>query len=136
MYLWAAINVEEQLKKLKNKVALVTDKLGCPNFASALPLHISLRISFQVDDSVFEEAVNRISEYYTTLSSFDVEVQGIEQNGTIVWIKMKGNRELDKIHKDLVDIFLEEYGVQPHDFDKAFLYHTTLWMGEDVLKAE
>lgn len=136
MYVWTAIDVDEPLKKLKSKVAYVTEKAGVPNTALTLPLHISLRISFWLDDSLFWEAVNRISEYYQTLSAFHVRVQGIEQKGNIVWIKIEENKELDKIHKDLVGIFLKEYGVQPHAYDQAFLYHATLWMGEDAAKAE
>lgn len=136
MYLWVAIDVDEQLKGLRNKIAWIGGQVGSSNAALTLPLHISLRISFQAEDSVVEEAVRRISGYYAELSPFEVEVQGIEQNGNIVWLKMKGNQELDRIHHDLVDIFLKEYGVLPHAYDRAFLYHTTLWMGEDALKAK
>ncbi len=136
MYLWTAIDVDEPLEKLREKVAWAAQKAGIPNTALTLPLHISLKISFPLDDSLFTAAVSRISEYYQTLSPFYVEVQEIGQNGTIVWIKMKENKELDKIHKDLMDIFLKEYGVQPHVYDLAFCYHSTLWMGADEAKAK
>lgn len=136
MYLWTAIEIEEPLEKLREKVVWATEKAGILNTALALPLHISLKISFPLDDLLFPEAVSRISEYYQTLSPFYVKVQEIERNGTIVWIKMKENEELDKIHKDLMDIFLKEYGVQPHAYDLAFCYHSTLWMGADETKAK
>ncbi len=136
MYLWTAIDVDEPLEKFREKVAWATQKAGIPNTALTLPLHISLRISFPLDDSLFMEAVSRISEYYQTLSSFYVEIQEIEQNGTVVWIKMKKNEELDRIHKDLVDLFLREYKVQPHAYDLAFCYHSTLWIGTDETKAK
>lgn len=135
-YLWVAIDIDRQLKELRNQVKLVADRLGSSNTALTLPLHISLRISFPVEDSVFEEAVRRIGGYYAGLSPFEVEVQGIERNGNIVWLKMKGNEQLDRIHADLVEIFQKEYGVPPHTYDRAFLYHATLWMGKDEAQAE
>ena len=46
MYLWTAIDVDEPLEKLREKVAWAAQKAGIPNTALTLPLHISLKISF------------------------------------------------------------------------------------------
>ena len=42
MYLWTAIDVDEPLEKLREKVAWAAQKAGIPNTALTLPLHISL----------------------------------------------------------------------------------------------
>ncbi len=128
MYIWLAIDVNEQLNTLREKSAKVTQMLNSSNSALTLPFHISLRISFLVDDAISGAVIDRISKYYLTLSPFVISVQGIERKGNVVWIKMADNYELKKIHKDLVDILLMEYGVQPHDFDRSFIFHATLFM--------
>ncbi len=136
MYIWLGIDVNEQLNTLREKTTKVTQMLNSLNSALTLPLHISLRISFPVDDAISGDVINRIREYYLTLSPFAVTVQGIEKNGNVVWIKMAENDVLKKIHKDLVDILLKEFGVQPHDFDSSFIFHATLFMDNDGSKVD
>lgn len=136
MYIWLAINVDEQLSHLRSDVKRVTDDLCVSNHALTLPLHISLRISFYVEDAIFEQVVDRIGAYYATLSPFAVETDKIELNVNIVWLKMIENRWLEKIHRDLVEIMLDEFAVPPHPFDSAFLFHTTLFMDGESGHAE
>lgn len=136
MYIWLAIDVDEQLNRLRSVVNQVTDNLCASNHALTLPLHISLRISFYVEDAIFEQVAGRIGEYYATLSPFTVETDKIELNGNIVWLKIVKNHWLEKIHRDLVDIMQDEFAVPSHPFDSAFLYHTTLFMDGESSHAE
>lgn len=120
----------------KEKTLEITEKLCSINTALTLPFHISLRISFQIEDAIFEKVVDRISDYYVSLSAFEVEPKAIEKHGSIVWLNIKENCDLKKIHNDLVNILQNEFGIPAHDFDKAYLFHVTLYMGEDKLKAD
>lgn len=136
MYIWLAIDVNEQLNSLRKNTTKVTEKLNSLNGALTLPFHISLRISFPVDGAISGAVIDRIHQYYLTLSPFVIAVQGIEKNGNVVWIKMAENDVLKKIHTDLVDILLKEYGVQPHAFDSSFIFHATLFMDKNVSKVD
>lgn len=136
MYIWLAVNVDEQLKHLRCKAKEVTEKLQSQNSALTLPLHISLRISFKVDDAVFEKVVDRISSYFASITPFDIETKNIEKSRGIVWLKMAENGTLMKIHNDLVDLLQTGFGIPPHEFDRAYLFHVTFYMSEDASNAD
>ena len=83
MYIWVAVDVDQQLKGLRDQVVRITEAIHSDNSALTLPFHISLRISFQTEDSLCEEVVNRISDYFLTLSAFQVD---IEKTRTYVFV--------------------------------------------------
>lgn len=134
MYIWTAIDVDSQLKELRRKVYKVTDSLNCANSALTLPLHISLRMSFPADDLVCEEIIEYIARYLESLPPFAVEVQGIENFGNIVWLKIKTSPRLQEIHNRLVDSLLQKYGTGMHMFDSDFMYHVSLFINDDPAK--
>ncbi len=136
MYLWLAIDVNGQLRQLRDEAEQCAKRLHSQNPALTLPLHVSLRISFFLDDTVWEAAVRRIERYYATLRPFSMEAQGIEKYGEVVWLKITENPALSKIHQELVALLFKEYGVLPHAFDKAFLYHASLFMDPDPARLD
>lgn len=136
MYLWLAIDVNEQLRQLRAQAEECSRRLHAQNPALTLPLHVSLRISFPLDNMTWEAAVKEIEQYYASLRPFDMEPQGIEAYGEVVWLKIKENPALSVIHRELVALLLAEYGVLPHEFDKAFLYHASLFMDPDPARLD
>ena len=54
MFVWVGINVEEQLKETRMAVDGVFEKIAISNVTCQLPLHISLKISFNVENELFE----------------------------------------------------------------------------------
>ena len=126
MYIWVAIDVNEQVGELRQKAENYVKNHGLSSPTLTLPFHISLKISFQIPDDRFPEAVNDIREFYKSLKPFSITVRGIEQNGPIVWIAMQDSTELAYIHKSLDAMLLEKYGIVQHAFDKAFLFHTSV----------
>ncbi len=134
MYIWTAINVEEQLCELKKKVKEVESNVGIIDSVVNLPLHISLKISFSIDPSMQERVIDEISKYYSSISLFDIPVCNIERMGKIVWIRMKENEILSRIHSDLDKVMLEKFGVSPHEFDLDYKFHATLFMESDEVK--
>jgi 2'-5' RNA ligase len=134
MYIWLAIDVNEQLYHLRDKTVQLSKQLDSVNTALTLPLHISLRISFCVDDAIYDNVVKTIMEIYMKLSSFEMETSGIEKKENIIWLKIKENNQLKYIHQKVVDILYEEYNVEPHKFDREFLFHTTLFTDDNISK--
>ena len=135
MYVWLAIDVDEQLKALRSRTEQVTAQLACFNSALTLPLHISLRMSFPIEDAAFESAVNRIERWYRTLSPFQIAVQGMERNRNVVWLKIAGCPELERLHSEVVRLLQEEYGIGLHPFDQDFRFHASLFLNSDENKA-
>ena len=131
MYIWLAIDVDDQLASLRAAAQRVTDELYTGNPALTLPLHISLRISFSVDDALSARAVDRIGRYFAAAKPFSVTAERIERHGSVVWLKITPNNTLRRIHGELIRMMQEEFGVPPHPFDNDFLYHASLFIAPD-----
>ena len=126
MYIWFAIDVDEQVNILrKNAEVYVKDK-GLYSPTLALPFHISLKISFNVSEGIFQDILNDIRVFLKSLKPIEIMVSGIERQGTIVWLIMQDNAELTNIHRQLDKMLLDKYGVEQHEFDKNFIFHTSI----------
>ena len=132
MYLWLAVNIDDQLCPLKCRVQEVTSRLSAQNLALTLPFHVSLRISAPVEDAKWEEAADAIAAYFASLSPFDMKPEAIERNGGIVWLRILENKALRAIHQKLVDFPQRAFGMPPQPLDSCFLFHTTLFMGDET----
>ena len=131
MYIWCAIDIDGQVAKARQKVAWVCAEMGIENPTLTLPYHISLKISCEVDDLRFEEAVRVISAHFSGIRPFKIATEDIERQGGILWIKHRESEELRAIHSWLVELFDRQYGVPPHAFDLSFAYHTSLYVGDE-----
>lgn len=131
MYLWVACDVDNQLKDFRNQISEISNQFKINNPALTLPLHISLRISFYVNENILENVIEYILNYYSTLKSFEVEINKIEKHENIIWFKIKENSYLEKIHFELVNLLQENFNIGYHEFDKDFLFHITLFNPED-----
>ena len=60
MFVWVGINVENQLKETRRAVDGVFENIEISNVTCQLPLHISLKISFNIENEVFENVLNDI----------------------------------------------------------------------------
>ena len=126
MYIWVAIDVNEQVSKLRKVAENYMNEQGLSSTTFTLPFHISLKISFQIPNDKFEDVVSDIREFYKSLKPFEIKTKGIERAGSIVWVAMQDDDELVDIHKKLDEIMFKKYGVVQHDFDKAFQFHTSV----------
>ena len=134
MYVWVGIDVDAQLPEIKKHAWAINDEIVFENFCTTLPLHISLKMSFEVDAAIADDVMNTLEEYYATIRPFEIPVWGIEDEGCIVWIRMDACDELNRIHDDLNRILGERYGVGLHEYDCDYKFHTTLFMGYEEEK--
>ena len=135
MYIWVAIDVNEQVCELREITEHYVKDLGLYSPTLTLPFHISLKISFNIPDDRINEVVRDIVELCKSLNPFSISVKEIEQNGSIVWITMQKSNELEYIHNKLDEMLLKKHGVVQHIFDKAFIFHTSLLMMDDEKQA-
>lgn len=129
MYIWTAVNFEDQLAELRNHTVSISEELALDNPSLTLPIHTSLAISFEAEDAQAEQIIDNLTEYFSTLSPFPICTENIEQNGPIIWLKMAENEALSGIHSHLIHLLQHRYGVQPHPFDLDFKFHATLFFG-------
>ena len=134
MFIWLGIDVDDQLQGVKKKAMEIEQGIGFEKSNFTLPYHISLKISFEVNEMTFDDVVKDISEIYTKVQPFDVFVKGIELENSISWIMMHKNYHLDILHDSLNKILLEKYGVPLHEYDTDYKFHTTLFMDENADK--
>ncbi len=135
MFIWTAIDVDYDLKEQKEIIKGIEREIDFKESnVSLLPLHISLKISTEIKD--IDELIirNDLENYYKSINSFEIELDKIELNNSIVWIKMKENNYLKEIHENLCLLFNDKYGIEPYEFDKSFIYHTTLFLDSDLEK--
>lgn len=128
MHVFLAIDVDNQFSEIKNNAQLIDKSIGFQNSCFSLPLHISLKASFKIDSSSFDNIIDDVINYYLSISPFKIDVYKLEMYDNIIWIRMFRNKELDKVHDDLNKILLEKYNIRLHEYDLDYKYHITLFM--------
>ena len=134
MFIWVGINVEEQLKEVRSAVDGVFEKIDISNVTCQLPLHISLKISFNIENSLFDSVLNDIIYVYNAQKPFEIMVKGVEKHENIEWIRMYSNDRLEALATKLNMMLLDKYAVPLHEYDLDFIFHTTLFMDDDAEK--
>ena len=131
MYVWTALYIEDELEELRDRAIGIGEDLGVKCPLTILPLHISLKISFEIEDSCLDECVKLLCDYFSSLGPFSVETEGYEHAHGVIWIRIRENERLSDIHRHLDEMMLEHFGAKPHEFDLSFIYHATLFFDED-----
>ena len=134
MYIWVGINVEEQLKEIRRAVDGVFEKIDISNITCQLPLHISLKISFNIENELFKSVLKDIESIYQTQKPFEIDIKGIEKHENIMWIRMYSNAEVEELATKLNLMLKEKYNIPLHEYDLDFIFHTTLFMDDDTEK--
>ena len=134
MFVWVGINVEEQLKETRMAVDGVLEKIAISNVTCQLPLHISLKISFNIENELFESVLKDIESIYQAQKPFEIDIKGIEKHENIMWIRMYSNAEIEELATKLNLMLKEKYNIPLHEYDLDFIFHTTLFMDDDAEK--
>ena len=132
MYLWIGINVDDELQELKQKVEAIYKNMNYYNEIINLPYHISLKISFEIDLDMKESIINDLSNYFKLVKPFTLETIGIENEGTICWLRYKENNSIQRIKKDINSMLYSKYQIPYHEYDLDFIFHSTLFMDDDI----
>lgn len=135
MHIWLAINLDDQLREIRARAEKIEQSIAPQNSAFTLPMHVSLKISFYVPGEDYAAVKSAILEYFKMVSPFDIETDGVEKENSIVWLRMKENKSLNRIHCDLDRLMAERFGIAPHPFDLGFKFHSTLFIDTDEEKS-
>ena len=133
MYIWIGCKLPADFEsELRRHCLAANRQIGLNTTAFSLPQHISLKISF--DTPEYETVLAELANFLSAQHSFSVRLGPTKQFGTILWLPAGENPILRRLHDEL-DAFLEHrFGIPQHEFDKAFLFHSTLFIDENTEK--
>lgn len=132
MYIWTGINVDNALRKVKEKAQAIYNALPFNERLFTMPMHVSLKMSFEVPDEEAQMVIAALQRLFATQPSFGMQVIGLEQYDNIAWIRIARSAELDKLHDDILALLQTQFGVQPHEYDLDYTYHVTLFMDDNA----
>lgn len=131
MYFWTALYIEDNLEEVRDQAIRIGEQTGAKCPLKFLPLHVSLKISFDIDSSRTEECMNLLKDYFSKIGPFNLDVIGYEHVNGIIWIRFAENQRLAEIHHRLDEMVKQTFGVAPTEYDLKFIYHCTLFMDDD-----
>ena len=135
MYLWIGCKLPEEFEREIRPICLsLNESVGMDTMPFLLPQHISLKISFQTDRP--EEILDDLESYLKTWKPFSVRVLNAERAENILWMPVAENSTLQQLHEELDRRLETKFSIPQHEFDKCFLFHSTLFMDEDVQKLD
>lgn len=131
MYIWVALDTSEALSAVRSRAILENLTVGLSEVAFSLPQHISLKISFYVDDCIAEAVIESLTAFFKTIPQMPVRPLMPEEKEGLLWVKIEESDYLISLHVALDEKLFREFGVTPHPFDRAFLFHSTLFQDAD-----
>lgn len=131
MYIWVGCDINPKFIEYREKVKELNAELNLSETALKLPQHISLKITFEMDEEIAKHCIKDIIELLKTAKPFTAKIEELELRGDgIIWLRVQENEEFTALHKELDEIAIS-YAVKPHALDKQFIFHSTVIMDGD-----
>lgn len=133
MYVWVGCDISPKFIEFREKVKEFNAEICASETALSFPQHVSLKITFEMDDEIAKHCIKDIIELLKEQKSFIARTQQIELHDGIIWIRVEENEQFKALHDELDQIAIS-YAVKQHEFDKSFIFHSTVIMDEDKEK--
>lgn len=131
MFIWIGIDVGDAFADIRKRAVEIEKSLGCEYSCYNLPMHISLKMPFEVQESQFEEIEKSILRFFENQKPLQLSLPRLENVGNIVWVRYEQNERLCSIKDELNVMLGEKYGVGMHEYDSDYLFHTTVFMFDE-----
>ena len=135
MFIWVGCDISPKFVEYREKVKECNADVNASETALNFPQHISLKITFEMEDEIAKHCIKDIIELLKATKPFVAMAHGIELQDGIIWIRMEENEQLKALHDELDQIAIS-YAVKQHEFDKQYIFHSTVIMDEDKEKLE
>ena len=135
MYVWIGCDISPKFVEYREKVKECNAEVSASEAAFSFPQHISLKITFEMDDDIAKHCIKDIIEFLKGAKPFEAKAWNIELQNGIIWIRMEENEHFKFLHEELDQIAIS-YAVKQHEFDKNYIFHSTVIMDEDNEKLE
>lgn len=130
MYIWIGCRLPEEFEdSLRARCVPLGQELGLDLSGFSLPQHISLKISFEAGERC-EEILDFLERLLKKEKKFNANFSGVERMGNILWLAFQENGTLRRLHNMLDQELNARFDISQHLFDKAFAFHSTLFLGE------
>lgn len=130
MFIWIGCGLPVEFERaIRNRCLELNGVIGLDTVAFSLPQHISLKISFDAGEDA-QKVLDAVEVILKDTSQFYVHPFTIETAGSILWVTFQKNGTLQKLHSRLDTALEQDFGIPQHPLDKAFLFHSTLFLGE------
>lgn len=134
LYIWVGCDINPKFSEYREKVKQFNADLNLSEAALKLPQHISLKITFEMDDEIARHCIKDIIELLKEQKPFVAKTKELElRDDGILWIRVEENEQFAALHKELDEIAIS-YAVKQHPYDKQFIFHTTVIMDGDNQK--
>ena len=131
MYIWIGCGLPEEFENaLRERTRPLAEALALGLEPFSLPQHISLKISFDGGDRT-KEILDTVAKLLAQTRPFTVHPAGLARQGGILWITFRENPALSELHRLLDRALKQQFGIGQHAFDRAFLFHSTVYIGEE-----
>ena len=135
MFIWIGCDINPKFIEYREKIKECNADVNASETAFNFPQHVSLKITFEMDDEIAKHCIKDIIELLKSTKPFTAKTQNIELHEGIIWIRMEECEQFKALHDELDQIAIS-YAVKQHEFDKNFIYHSTVIMDEDTEKLE
>ena len=130
MYIWIGCELPKEFElDIRDACLEASEGLDLDFSGFTLPQHISLKISFQAGQD-YEPVLDFVEKLLRKEKSFYVEPKEPEQAGSILWLSFRESGTLRRLHNILDRDLKRQFAVEQHLFDKAFMFHSTLAVGD------
>lgn len=134
MYLWVGCKLPETFEGAIREYCLAQNEtIGLNTAPFELPQHISLKISFDAGTQ-YPQVIEWIEHALKARNQFYVNLLSPEQMGNILWLPVAENPILHQLHQLLDEELEQRFQIAQHPFDKDFLFHSTLFIDDDLRK--
>ena len=130
MHIWVGCDINPKFIEFREKVKECNAVINASETAFGFPQHISLKITFEMEDEIARHCMKDIIDLLKGVKSFTAKAEKIELHDGIIWIRMQENEHLKALHDELDQIAIS-YAVKQHEFDKDYIFHSTVVMDED-----
>jgi len=130
MFIWIGCKLPEEFEgEIRSHCLTLNEEIGLDTVAFSLPQHVSLKISF--DTPRYEEVLEDLARFAAGQAPFSIRIRDARQAGNILWMPVEENAHLRRLHDELDARLESRFGIGQHEFDKCFLFHSTLFMDAD-----
>ena len=130
MFIWVGCDINPKFTEYREKVKELNADLKLSEYAFKFPQHISLKITFEMEEDIAKHCIKDIIELLKSAKPFVTKVQGLELHDNILWLRMEENEQLKFLHDELDQIAIS-YAVKQHAFDKQYIFHSTVIMDDN-----
>ena len=135
MFIWVGCDISPKFVEFREQVKECNADIGASETSLGFPQHVSLKITFEMEDEIAKHCMKDIIELLKSVKPFIAKAKEMELHDGIIWIRMEENEQFKYLHEELDQIAIS-YAVKQHEFDKNYIFHSTVIMDEDSEKLE